>query len=195
MSDSNCINGLDINWAYLRNILYKYINSRTSSNADTEDILQESLLKIYKNLDNIENKEKIMSWIFIVAKNTIIDFYRNKKSSHKFVAQYIIEKSVSSKDFSLDIFNIDRQLSICIKNMINELPTKYSDALVLTEYNGLTQKEMARLKNLSIPGAKSRVQRGRKLLKKMLVDCCSLKKDCYGNIYDYKKRSKQCKYC
>ena len=79
--------------------------------------------------------------------------------------------------------------------MINSLPEKYKQALILTEFQNLTQKELAERMGLSVSGAKSRVQRARIKLKELLLGCCSLEFDHYGNVIDYEHKCSDCKFC
>jgi len=80
--------------------------------------------------------------------------------------------------------------------MIYNLPEPYRDALVLTEFEGLTQQEMAKRLGISISGAKSRVQRGREQLKRMLLERCEFEFDRLGRIIDCKPRKKgRCLEC
>jgi RNA polymerase sigma-70 factor (ECF subfamily) len=55
--------------------------------------------------------------------------------------------------------SLNNEMAKCLKNMIQYLPYKYKQALILTEYEDLTQKELALQLGISISGAKSRVQR------------------------------------
>ena len=77
----------------------------------------------------------------------------------------------------------------CMLPMIQSLPEKYRDAVMMAEVDGLTQKEIAGKLGISISGAKSRVQRGRAIMKGMLLDCCRFYFDRRGNIIDYDRRS------
>jgi len=74
--------------------------------------------------------------------------------------------------------------------MIKTLPDKYRDALEMSEINGVSHKEIAEELNISYSGAKSRVQRGREKLKEVLLHCCEIKADKYGNIIEYHERDK-----
>jgi RNA polymerase sigma-70 factor (ECF subfamily) len=74
--------------------------------------------------------------------------------------------------------------------LISTLPAPYRDALVLTEFEGLTQKEMAERLGISLSGAKSRVQRGREQLKRMLLERCQFEFDRLGRIIDCKPRTR-----
>ncbi len=58
-------------------------------------------------------------------------------------------------------------------------------AITLSEFEGLRQKEVAMTLGLSVSGAKSRIQRGRKMLKELLLECCHFELDSRGRIMDY----------
>ncbi len=72
--------------------------------------------------------------------------------------------------------------------MIEELPEPYRQAPLMTEYQGLTQKQLAESQGLSLSGAKSRVQRAREKLRDMLLQCCHFEFDRRGGIVDYYER-------
>ncbi|HLZ55439.1 MAG TPA: sigma factor-like helix-turn-helix DNA-binding protein, partial [Ktedonosporobacter sp.] len=71
-------------------------------------------------------------------------------------------------------------------------PDQDRQALVLTEYQGLTQKELGERLGLSFSGAKSRVQRAREKLKQELLACCHFELDRRGHILDYQPRCDCC---
>jgi RNA polymerase sigma-70 factor (ECF subfamily) len=66
--------------------------------------------------------------------------------------------------------------------MIDRLPTVYRRALVLTELQGLTQRRAAAVEAVSLSGLKSRVQRGRRLLKRMVLEACGIEVDRRGGV-------------
>ena len=76
--------------------------------------------------------------------------------------------------------------------MIQELPAKYQEALRLTEFEGLTQNALAQRLGLSLPGAKSRVQRAKEQLKEILLQCCHFEFDRLGKIIDYRPNCDCC---
>jgi RNA polymerase sigma-70 factor (ECF subfamily) len=75
----------------------------------------------------------------------------------------------------------------CVKPFINKLPGEYKEALLLTEFQDISQKELAEKLNISYSGAKSRVQRGRAKLKEIILDCCAYQSDVYGNLMEAEK--------
>ena len=68
--------------------------------------------------------------------------------------------------------------------MIRTLPARYAEALLLTDIDGLTQAAAAERLGLSLSGMKSRVQRGRRLLKQTLLRCCAVELDRRGGVVD-----------
>jgi RNA polymerase sigma-70 factor (ECF subfamily) len=67
-----------------------------------------------------------------------------------------------------------------VRTMVKSLPKQDRQALVLTEFQGLTQKEYGERLGLSFSGAKSRVQRAREKLKQMLLECCHVEEEFYS---------------
>jgi len=167
--------------------LFKYILKHVNSREDAEDLLQEVFLKAHKNIEN-RRIENVRAWVYKIAKNTVIDYYR-KKGSFNFSE---LTDDISSENEDRGVTD---EIIECLLSMTNALPDKYKQALLLTQLGSMTQKEMAERKNLSSSGAKSRVQRARKKLKAMLTDCCTYQFDRLGNIVDYEHKKKDCKYC
>ncbi|MDN5277148.1 MAG: polymerase sigma-70 factor, subfamily [Clostridiales bacterium] len=146
-------------------------------------------LKICSDIDQIKDNGRIYAWIYQITRNTIADYYRNKRDT-------IEISDLSETDIAdSDEYEIINELVLCLKNMIESLPDKYKQAIVLTQLGGLTQKELARKLGMSISGAKSRVQRGRAMLKKKFLECCKFQFDVYGNIIEYQHKENSCKYC
>jgi RNA polymerase sigma-70 factor (ECF subfamily) len=75
-------------------------------------------------------------------------------------------------------------LAGCLTPMLARIPDTYRAALELTDLGDLTQEEGAALLGLSTSGMKSRVQRGRRLLRQEVVRCCRVELDARGAISD-----------
>jgi RNA polymerase sigma-70 factor (ECF subfamily) len=88
--------------------------------------------------------------------------------------------------------DIVSELLPCVQAMVLALPEQDRQALILTEYQGLTQKELGEHLGLSFSGAKSRVQRAREKLKQELLACCHFELDRCGHILDYQPRCDCC---
>jgi RNA polymerase sigma-70 factor (ECF subfamily) len=165
-------------WNYYHKPLQKFIEARVSNNAEVDDILQKVFIKIYSHHSNLKDDRKLQSWIYQIAKNTIIDFYRTKKR-----VEEIKDDIPMTSEFNE--MNFTQEAAQCIRSSIKKLPDKYREALELAEFQNLSQKELSKELGISYSGAKSRVQRGREKLKTLLVGCCHIKSDSYGNIVDF----------
>ncbi len=173
--------------------IWKNINERLShfvlgkvKDADlTKDIVQDVFLKVFTKYDSIRNKDKIIPWIYQVARNEVVNHFRKNKT---ITLMNEIEVSSNSDD------NLTSELSECLHPMIDSLPEKYRQALIMADIEKIPQKEIAEKLNISYSGAKSRVQRGREMLKSLLEECCTITTDVYGDVLDYRsnKMKKKC---
>lgn len=168
-------------WEAFSKQLKLFILSRVSDDALADDILQDAFIKIHSRIDTLKDNTKIESWIYQITRNTIIDHFRGQKNVSNEIQESIEEFNESPDN------NPHQEVASGLKTMINELPERYRQALLLTEFQGLTQKELAQHLGLSVSGAKSRVQRARQKLKDMLMQCCHFEFDRYGTIIDYHK--------
>lgn len=167
-----------------------FIKKRIDNDQDVEDILQIVFLKIYNNISNLKESNKIQPWIYTITKNAIFDHYRAHKHD-----LYMGRLSEDVLFETQDEVTANSEIAQCLKIMIRNLPEKYKQALILTEFENLTQKELALQLGLTVSGAKSRVQRARIMLKVMFLNCCNIEKDYKGNVIDYQQKSNDCKYC
>ena len=177
-------------WEEFSDRLRRFILWRVQNEHDAEDILQDVFYKIHKNVDNLKDWDKLESWIYQITRNTIVDYYRLR--SKAIVGTLEIPGDVGEATITEDT---SKNIAECIKPMIDDLPEKYKQAIILTEYEELTQKEMAEKLGLSLSGAKSRVQRARGSLKEMLLVCCHFEFDRFGHAIDYQPKEKTCRYC
>lgn len=164
-------------WRDMNTTLKRFIAKRVTDENVTEDILQDVFLKIHTRADTLRDADKLESWMFQIARNAIIDYYRSHKQEHELPVSIAIEDTEDDE--------ISKRLAPCLREMIEDLPDKYREALLLTEYEGLSQAELAQRLGISFSGAKSRVQRAREQLKAMLLQCCHFELDRFGKILDY----------
>lgn len=175
-------------WHEYHKKLAVFIRSKVSEDA-VDDLLQEVFMKIHSHIDSLKDGAKIESWLYQITRNVITDYHRSRRISEE-LPEWIEQPQSEEEDI------IRKELSSCLVPMINELPAKYRNAIQLSEMENKTQKEVAEHEGISLSGAKSRVQRGRVLLKVMLHDCCQFEINKDNQIVSYEKKKKQdCKYC
>jgi RNA polymerase sigma-70 factor (ECF subfamily) len=161
-----------------RSRLYSFILKRVKDKDAAEDILHEVFLKIHKKSDQLKDASKIESWIYTIARNTITDHFRGKKFDE--IAEEHDEAAEAGEQSEMQ-----KALNISMRTMILRLPQPYRDALVQADLRRVKQTDIARKYGLSVSAVKSRVQRARKMLKEMLMQCCHFEFDKFGIIIDY----------
>jgi RNA polymerase sigma-70 factor (ECF subfamily) len=176
---------LEAIWDHFCCRLKTFINSRVSDEGDAEDILQEVFLRIHRHLCCLPEADKLDSWVYQIARNLIIDHYRRRKELVEIPESLPAEMDIPEED-------LETELAGSLKEMIDELPELYRQALILSEYQGLNQNELAEKLGISLSGAKSRVQRARRMLRDMLLACCHFEMDRRGRILDYYPRCNGC---
>ncbi len=170
--------------------LKSFIRKRVANENDAEDILQDVFLKVHRNIDTLKDNNRIHAWIYRITRNTIIDYYRKRDRNIELIE--IDEDLIGEIEEEI---SINKEIGMCLNSMIQHMPEKYKQAIILTEFQNITQKKLAQELGMSISGAKSRVQRGRLMLKEALLDCCKIEFDRVGNVIDYKHKTKNCKFC
>jgi len=168
--------------------LRAFIARRIPDDAAAKDTLQNVFLKMHTGLASLKEEAKLQSWLYQIARNAIIDQYRSQRPAVD-IPEWLPQPEPDPEE------KITQELSECLHPMIQRLPGNYREAVVLSELKGLTQKEVAKVQGTSLSGAKSRVQRGRSLLKDMLADCCRLEFDHRGRLYDYERKGRTCDEC
>ena len=137
--------------------------------------------------ETLKDVKKLESWIYQIARNAIIDSYRGSRPTTTLEAAEVLDLPEELPDD-----DVVSELLPCMRAMVRSLPELDRQALVLTEYQGLTQKEMSERLGLSFSGAKSRVQRAREKLKQQLLECCHFELDRRNHILDYQPRCHRC---
>ncbi|MFX1705680.1 RNA polymerase sigma factor SigZ [Chitinophaga sp. CC14] len=178
-------------WNEFNTELKKFICQKVKNGDHCNDILQDVYLKMFINMGKVEKAQNIRAYLYQVANNAVTDYYRRvcKVVSYE-------EEPVSDREGEVTVINNEYRLADCLRPMIESLPQIYREALILTELEGLTQKQFAEKMGISLSGAKSRVQRAREKLKEEIINCCEYEFDKYGNIVACCKNSPPGKkYC
>lgn len=171
--------------------LQKYIAGHVENKDDAEDIRQEVFLKMLKHLHTLRDQKKLPAWMFQIARRTIADHFRRQRNAT--IPPEALDDLISCEP--PPPMDARAEIARCLPPMLALLPEKYRHALLLADCQGLSGKELAARLGLSVSGAKSRVQRGRGKLKKMLLDCCRLEFDSRGRIMDYVPGRNAGRYC
>jgi len=177
-------------WGQLHDGLRAFIAKRVGNEAETEDLLQEVFLRVHQHARSLQEPERMVSWVFQITRNAIIDRYRSAERRRELPAGLATEIQKDKKVMAIeeDESEAKYELSHCLRPMIERLSAEYRNAIKLVELEGLTNQEAASKLGLSVPGMKSRVQRGRQQLRRMLDECCLIELDRRRGVVDYELR-------
>ena len=193
----------DVNnvWLQMRGGLRAFIAKRVANEAEAEDILQEVFLRMHRKLDSLKDPRRIVSWLFQITRHTIIDHYRAPERRREVPAGLAADLDSAHPALTplppqfKDSDQLREELAGCLSPMIERLPSQYREAVTLVELEGLTQNAAAKQLGLSVSGMKSRVQRGRQQLKRMLDECCLIQLDQRRSVMDYEVRDPRSRFC
>ncbi len=153
--------------------LRHWLRGRLGNPHDAEDMLQELFLKALRQDKKFCQVGNARAWLFEVARNAIADRLRLKKELVELPEDLSIESD--------ELAAVD-SLAACLPRALSELFEDDREAITLCDLEGMTQEDYARQKGLTLPGAKSRVQRARKRLREHLSEACQVHFDAAGNV-------------
>lgn len=183
------VNVTDEMWREYRELLYRFILKRVSDPAVAEDLVQDVMVKLLTQRDSLRDGAKLRPWLYQITRNAITDYYRARnKQPTPLADDFLLAEAETAESASQEL------AECCIRPFLAQLPEPYQEAVLLSELEGLTQAEVAKLQGISLSGAKSRVQRGRRLLKGALLQCCQLEFDHQGELTAYESQQ-DCQGC
>jgi len=163
-------------WNTINERLTNFVLGKVQDVDLTKDIVQDVFVKVFTQVDTLRNNDRMVAWIYQIARNEVISHFRkstfNALESEKELTAFPTE-------------TLTAEVADCLHPLIDSLPPKYREALVWADIEKIPQKEIAKRLNISYSGAKSRVQRGREMLKDVVEECCTITTDVYGDIIDY----------
>lgn len=135
----------------------------------TEDLYQNTFMKLYEHLNNIQNKESILYWLFSTARNQVYVFYRGKSYKvDQFNKSDVDDLEIDSGDnFEQKIES--KELRKIVLKEVEKLPFEQKEVYLLKEYSELKYKEIADMLNIDEGLVKSRLFKARQKLIKQIA--------------------------
>jgi RNA polymerase sigma-70 factor (ECF subfamily) len=141
-----------------------------------EDLLQETFVKVQKNLSQLNDSQKTSSWIFRIAFNICQDHFRN--TSRKVQQENSVQQAeIFPQPLSPYKLLEQQQMSQCIQEQTKLLPESLRTPLLLFDVMGFSHREIADILDISLENTKVRLHRARKQLKAILNKKCHLEID------------------
>ena len=176
-------------WREFHQRLRSYLRRRVANEADVEDLLQDVFTRIHQNAHRLGELRSVSGWVHSITRNAVIDFYRSEDTrAGRFLAaeESTLDAHGSAEDGESPA---GAELATCIEPLLTQIDPRYAVPLALTELDGATQKDAAERMGLTLSAMKSRVSRGRRKLRELLLQCCHVELDRRHGVADFESRS------
>ena len=159
-----------------RNSVYNLVYRMVRDVEEAEDLTQEAFIKAFNSLASFNEEYAFSTWLYKIATNNCIDFFRKRK-----LQTYSLDKPIQYKDSEIQHEIPDpelnpeksilaRERSRVIQEAIRALPEKYYTAIVLRHNEEKSYEEIAEILNLPLGTVKARIFRAREMLNKELKE-------------------------
>ncbi|WP_421378171.1 sigma-70 family RNA polymerase sigma factor [Bacillus salacetis] len=131
-----------------------------------EDVAQEVFIKCYQKLDTFRHDSSYQTWIYTITVNLCKDKLKSWSFRNLIVSDFFSAKTISHRTPETSVIN--REAKRELSESVLQLPVKYREIVILFYYEDLSYNEISELLGISKQSIKTRLHRGRNLLKKKL---------------------------
>ncbi|MBO7331211.1 MAG: RNA polymerase sigma factor [Alistipes sp.] len=163
------LGGDDIAFEYLFNryseAIRRLLLHRSTSVEDTEDLLQETFIKVYVNLQRYSSEYTFGQWIYTIARNTHIDFERRKQEELS-IDEKFSAPAASTPSPEENLINIQQRTQI--EHYIGSLPEQYRQLFVMRFLEDYSYEEIAEKLRLPMGTVKTQIHRARERMCRLI---------------------------
>ncbi len=143
--------------------LFGYIIKMVKTREDAEDIFQDTAVKVWRGIHNYDNRQKFSSWLFTIAHNGIIDFFRKKKRSIDSQNETVLIDRGLTQERELE----EKEKRKLLMKIVETLPARQREVFLLRMNGEMTFKEIAELMNEPLNTVLSHMNYAVKKIKKI----------------------------
>jgi len=152
----------------LTNFVFRYLGDYESCT----DVVQETMIKFYRNKDSYKSIAKFSTWIYTIAGNLAKTEYQRRRRRQIFsINSYGEEKEnyeIPDESYRPDVMTDSGIKDKIIQNALLKVSTAYREAVILRDIQELSYEEIAEIMGIEVGTVKSRINRGRAQLQKLL---------------------------
>ncbi len=153
--------------------LYRVALRLTGNASDADDLVQETMLKAYRAWDQYEKGTNAKGWLLTILRHAFINEYRRRTRHPETVDVDTIEPFAVFSDIQDDDPQgafFDRIVDDEVLRAIDQLPEAFRETLVLSDVEGMSYQEIAKILEIPVGTVKSRLFRARQLLQGRLYN-------------------------
>ncbi|MDX1542910.1 MAG: RNA polymerase sigma factor [Christiangramia sp.] len=127
--------------------LYWHIRNIVKDHDDTDDVLQNTFLKIFRNIDQFKGDSKLYSWMYRIATNESITFLNKKAKRLKITSEELQNQIIDNLES--DVYFEGNEIQVKLQKAIARLPDKQQQVFNMKYFQELKYREMAEILNTS----------------------------------------------
>jgi RNA polymerase sigma-70 factor (ECF subfamily) len=144
-----------------KGVIFKIVNSYCKDVTDKQDLIQEIIIQLWISFEKYNNQFKLSTWIYRIALNTSISFYRKNKVRKE---KTVISSAILQKTLKADEPFQENPNLLKLQGFIQEL-RELDKALILLYLDGLSQKEISKIIGIKPTNVGTKIERIKKTLK------------------------------
>lgn len=156
---------------------------------EAEDVTQEIFTKVNRGLTSFRGESQLSTWIYRIATNAAVDRLRSPSHQRTVMSEEELSgiegvladethpERVQEKLVSVGGQVVRKEMNQCIRDFVNRLPDTYRTVLILSELEGLKNREVAEILGVSLETVKIRLHRARAKLREELGTHCTFYRD------------------
>ena len=161
--------------------LSAYFRRRIRDPGSVNDLVQDTLLKAYRSRGALRDETRFDSWLFRIAHDRMVDHYRRKPT--------VELRADAACDAPGEADRVTEILECSARCYLETLPKEYRDPVHLAEYEGLSHAQIASQLGVTLAATKSRVRRGKLMVRSLMEARCEFERDVLGRVIAYRVRS------
>ncbi len=160
----------------LLDVMFNFALKLTGDVNDAEDLVQDSIVKAYRFFDSYEKGTNAKAWVFRILKNSFINSYRRTASRPQQVdydeieSFYELIRAERTETTDLERLMFNELMDDDLSNALHKLPEDFRTVVLLCDVENYTYEEIANMLDVPIGTIRSRLHRGRNLLKAELME-------------------------
>ncbi|MDD2733582.1 MAG: sigma-70 family RNA polymerase sigma factor [Desulfuromonadaceae bacterium] len=161
--------------------IHRYL-THLSGETEAVDLTQTVFLKVSRSLDGFRGDSSLSTWIYRIATNSALDHASSSLARQKESEQQL-DDDASLDDFpdsgaqGADHEYIRREMTACIRGVVDQLPKNYRTVLLLSEFEEITNAEISAILGITLDTVKIRLHRARTALRNAMESHCSFYHD------------------
>ena len=123
--------------------LYWHIRNMVKDHEDTHDVLQNTFIKVFKNIQNFKGESKLFSWMYRIATNEAISFLNKKAKQHQISSEELQQQLIANLES--DVYFEGDQIQLKLQKAIASLPAKQQQVFNMKYFQELKYREMSEI--------------------------------------------------